>query len=70
MNREWHISQALKSVRRLGELLPDLSVEELTEMLEIERGSLRRRTVLSRITARIKAIKTAEILSKLDKEST
>lgn len=49
MMNEWRISEALKSVRRLAELVSELTDEELQRVLEIEESAQRRDTLLERL---------------------
>ena len=65
---EWRISESLRSVRRLMEIIPEMTLDELREACNIEQGSRRRHSVMTKLTARIKAIKLAELNSQLTKE--
>ena len=47
--REWHVAQALRSVRSLDSVIDELTEEEVIHVLEIEVGSRRRATVLDRL---------------------
>lgn len=47
--REWFVSEALSSVRRLDELLADLTDEELTHLILLEESASRRKTVLDKL---------------------
>jgi hypothetical protein len=43
--RKWYISEALASVRRLTQVLPELTEEEVLACLDLEAGSQRRQSV-------------------------
>lgn len=47
--RDWFISEALTSVRRLVELLPQLTDAEIAHVIEVEEGAQRRDTVLTKL---------------------
>lgn len=47
--REWFISEALSSVRRLDELLDQLTDEELTHLITLEEGASRRKIFLDKL---------------------
>jgi len=68
MPREWYVSEALRSWRRLNEILHELTVEELESALEIEYGSKRRRSMIKRLTSRIAAISHHTHVVQLEKE--
>jgi hypothetical protein len=55
----WHVSEALTTVRRLQEVLPQLTDEELTKVIGLEEAALRRKTFLNRLyrEARVRARK-------------
>ena len=65
---DWRISEALRSVRRLMEIIPDMTLDELHAAYSIESGSRRRHSIMFKLAARIKAIKIAEVNSQLSKE--
>ena len=65
MIREWYVGEALHSVRRLVEILPDLTMEEIQAALSLEHGSRRRHSIVTRLTKRISFIKAAEVQSQL-----
>lgn len=56
MSREWLIGEALSSYRRLCHVLTELSEEELKSLLEIEKGSKRRKTHIWRIQTRLNVV--------------
>ena len=47
--RQWHLAQALRSVRSLDSVIDELTEEEVLHTLNIESGSNRRATVLDRL---------------------
>jgi len=47
--REWFITEALSSVRRLDELLDQLSDEELSKLIELEEAAARRKVFLDKL---------------------
>jgi hypothetical protein len=49
MSREWFISEALSSVRRLEELLDQLSDEEITSLINLEEETARRKVFLDKL---------------------
>ncbi len=51
-NRQWRVTEALSSMRRLNELIDDLSEEEVIAALELESGSQRRRSIVDRLISR------------------
>ena len=50
--RQWYVSEALDSVRRLNDILDELSEEEVIAALELESGSRRRRSIVERLISR------------------
>mgnify|MGYP007069479571 CR=1 FL=1 len=47
--REWFITEALSSVRRLDELLDQLTEEELSKLIELEEAAQRRKVFLDKL---------------------
>ena len=47
--REWFVSEALSSVRRLDELLADLTDEELTHLILLEESAQRRKVFIDKL---------------------
>ena len=47
--REWFITEALSSVRRLDELLGQLTEEELSKLIELEEAAQRRKVFLDKL---------------------
>lgn len=60
MTRQWHIAQALHSVSRLNEILPELTEAEVLACLELESSTLRRRSIIDRLISR--AVRLKEIV--------
>lgn len=50
--RQWHVGQALDSFRSLIGVLGELTEEEVMHCLQVEAGSLRRRSVIDRLISR------------------
>jgi len=57
--RQWHVSEALSSMRRLHELIDELTEEEVLAALELESGSQRRASIIDRLISR--AVRLNEI---------
>jgi hypothetical protein len=47
--REWFVTEALSSVRRLDELLDQLTDEELSKLIELEEAAQRRKVFLDKL---------------------
>lgn len=47
--REWFISEALSSVRRLDEVLDQLTDEELNQLIHLEETAQRRKVFLDKL---------------------
>ena len=47
--REWFVSEALSSVRRLDELLAELTDEELTHLILLEESAQRRKVFIDKL---------------------
>lgn len=56
MNRDWLIGEALSSYRRLCQVLSELSEKEIKTLLEIEKGSKRRKTHIERLQSRLNVV--------------
>lgn len=50
--RQWHVTEALSSMRRLHELLDELTEAEVLAALELESGSQRRASIIDRLISR------------------
>jgi arsenate reductase-like glutaredoxin family protein len=46
---EWLLSEALSSVRRLDEVIDQLTDEQLTQLIELEEAAARRQVFLDKI---------------------
>jgi hypothetical protein len=46
---DWHVTEALISVRRLQELLPKLTDDEITKVISLEEAALRRKSFLDKL---------------------
>ena len=57
--RQWHVSEALLSIRRLHEIIDELTEAEILAALELESGSQRRASVIDRLISR--AVRLNEI---------
>lgn len=49
MLNPWRVSEALVSVRRLVELLPSLTDEEVKQVIALEEAALRRQSFLDKL---------------------
>lgn len=47
--RDWYVAEALTSVRRLDEVLPNLTDEELTHVMSLEESAQRRKVFLDKL---------------------
>jgi hypothetical protein len=63
--RDWQIGEALVSVARLNEILPELTEQEVFACLELESGSRRRRSILDRLISRAVRINEVAYATKL-----
>lgn len=50
--RQWYVSEALDSMRRLSEVIDELSEEEVHAALTLESGSRRRKSLINRLISR------------------
>lgn len=66
--REWHVSEALHSFRRLKSILDELTEEEVLAALKIEHGSLRRQSVIQLLTKRAEQLNLSTFHAKLKEE--
>jgi len=57
--RQWQVTEALSSMRRLHDLIDDLTEEEVIAALELESGSQRRASMIDRLISR--AVRLNEI---------
>ena len=49
--RKWYLNEALASVRRLAEVIDELTSAEITACLDLEASTHRRRSVIDRLIA-------------------
>lgn len=56
--RQWYISEATHSFRRLGQVIDDLTAEEVVAALKLEMGTRRRSTLLRRLEAQAAKLNT------------
>jgi hypothetical protein len=63
--RPWHVSQALSSMRRLAEIIDELSEAEVIAALELESGSQRRSSIIDRLIARATRLNEINYSTKL-----
>ena len=47
--KSWRISEALSSVRRLNEMIYQMTDEEINDLISLEESTLRRKSVLDRL---------------------
>lgn len=57
--RQWYVSEALHSMRRLEEIIDELSQEEIIAALDLESGSRRRKSIINRLIS--KAVRLNEL---------
>lgn len=50
--RQWYVSEALDSMRRLAQVIDELSEEEVLAALDLESGSRRRQSIIDRLISR------------------
>ena len=50
--RKWHLNQALASYPSLKAVIGELTLEEVIAALDLESGSLRRRSLIDRLISR------------------
>ena len=50
--RSWYVTEALVSMRRLHELMDELTEGEILAALELESGTRRRHTIINRLISR------------------
>lgn len=54
--RSWRISEALTSFRRLGEIIDELTEDEVHQALQLEASTRRRKSIMTRLEARAKKL--------------
>lgn len=57
--RQWYVGEAVASMRRLHEVIDDLTEAEVIAALELESGSQRRSSIIDRLISR--AVRLNEI---------
>lgn len=57
--RQWYVTEALSSMRRLHDLIDELTADEVIAALELEAGSQRRSSIIDRLISR--AVRLKEI---------
>ena len=50
--RQWYVTEALSSMRRLHDLIDELTQEEILAALELESGTQRRSSIVDRLISR------------------
>lgn len=62
--RPWYLNEALASVRRLDEIIGELTAEEVTACLNLEAATQRRRSVIDRLIKRATLLTTLALQEK------
>ena len=62
--RKWYISRALESYRALGSVIEDLTYDEVIRCLDIESGSMRRRSLIDKLLKRAVQLTTLALQEK------
>ena len=62
--RRWYINEALLSVRRLADVIGELTAEEITACLDLEASTQRRRSVTDRLIKRAILLTTLALQEK------
>lgn len=68
--RPWYLNEALASVRRLDEIIGELTAEEVTACLDLEAATQRRRSVIDRLIKRAILLTTLALKEKYHGKST
>lgn len=68
VSRKWHMSRALESYRVLGTVINELTLVEITDCLDLEAGSQRRRSVIDRLITRAIQLSVLEITNRLQEK--
>lgn len=66
--RQWYITEALESARRLNEVIDELSHDEVIAALELESGSSRRGSIIDRLISRAVRLNELEYSKKLKEQ--
>jgi hypothetical protein len=62
--RKWYISRALESYRALGSVIDELTHDEVIRCLDLESGSLRRRSLIDKLIKRAITLTNQALLEK------
>ena len=68
--RRWYINEALLSVRRLADVIGELTAEEVAACLDLEASTQRRRSVTDRLIKRAILLTTLSLKEKYHGKST
>ena len=68
MTRHWHIGQALESVARLNNILPELTEDEVLACLSIESQSSRRKSIVDRLISRAVRLNELRYVAELNEK--
>lgn len=63
--RDWYISEALVSLRRLHRVLSDMTEEEVLAALKLESESRRRKVILERLISKAARLNELHYVTKL-----
>lgn len=63
--RQWYVSEALHSMRRLEEIIDEVSHDEVIAALALESGSRRRKSIINRLISRAVRLNELEYSNKL-----
>lgn len=66
--REWYVSEALHSFRRLKSVLDELTEEEVLAALKLEHGSRRRHTLIGVLTAKAEQFHSEKFHANLEEK--
>lgn len=54
--RAWYVNEALTSFRRLGEIIDELTEDEVRQALQLEASTRRRKSIIARLEAKAKKL--------------
>lgn len=54
--RAWHVNEALTSFRRLGQIIDELTEDEVRQALSLEASTRRRKSIMTRLEAKAKKL--------------
>ncbi len=54
--RAWHVNEALTSFRRLGQIIDELTEDEVRQALALEASTRRRKSIMTRLEAKAKKL--------------